>query len=165
MSQDKVRAAHSEAQWGMKSLNQRHQLPVTGCRDRPVRLSVGDYIQTLTDYFLCEFLTKEKKEWHHSLSFPCFIHHQKPFPVVIFTRLICRGNDTYCSLKENCRVSPTRTVCTTRQHCFKKDEILKLHFLTSFLFILLSLVVLFSALQTLTYSSWISLEPLCRVAL
>ncbi len=40
MSQDKVRAAHGEAQWRMKSLNQRQGLPVTGHRDRPMRLNV-----------------------------------------------------------------------------------------------------------------------------
>lgn len=49
MSQDKVQAAHSYAQWRMKSLNQRQGLPVTGHHDRPMSLSVEDYIQPLTD--------------------------------------------------------------------------------------------------------------------
>lgn len=49
MSQDKVRAAHSKAQWRMKSLNQRQGLPVTGHHDRPMRLNVEDNIQPLTD--------------------------------------------------------------------------------------------------------------------
>lgn len=49
MTQDKVRAAQSCAQWRMKSLNQRQGLPVTGHHDRPMRHNVGDYIEPLTD--------------------------------------------------------------------------------------------------------------------
>lgn len=49
MSQDKVRAAQSLAQWRMKSLNQRQGLPVTGHHDLPMRHIVEDYIQPLTD--------------------------------------------------------------------------------------------------------------------
>lgn len=149
----------------MKSLNQRRELPVTGRHDRPMRLNVEDYIQPLTDWhFFCEFLAKEKKWWHRSpssLSFPFLspflalfitIKGLSQIWVFISSCLICRGNNTYCSLKDNCRVNPGRTVCITSQGCFTKCKNPSIEFKGHWLFFLpvscftlLSLTVLFSA--------------------
>lgn len=85
MSQDKVRAAQSLAQWRMKSLNQWQGLPVTGHHDLPMRHNVEDYIQPLTDWhFLCEFLAENREGLHCfsllcSFSFLCSLQ-SKVFP-------------------------------------------------------------------------------------